>query len=89
MRVTPDQRVERTRQLRLCSHQADQAADEAFRSRLVEALRSDEPYVTVSAQLQRRYHLERCLADVDRRLTRRAVLIARLRSYCLPEARSA
>jgi hypothetical protein len=89
MRVILVQPVERTRQLRLCRHEADQAADEAFRSILLEALWSDEPYLTVSAQLQRRYHLERSLADVDRRLTRRAVLIARLRSYDLPEARSA
>jgi hypothetical protein len=81
--------VERTRQLRLRRHQADQAADEQFRSVLVEALRTDEPNLTVSAQLKRRYHLERSLADVERRLRRRAVLIARLTSYGLPEARSA
>jgi hypothetical protein len=84
------QPVERTLQLRLRRHEADQAADEAFRSLLVEELRSDElrdePNLTVSAQLHRRYHFERAFADVDRRLIRRAVLIARLRSY-VPEAR--
>jgi hypothetical protein len=89
MGVTPIQSVERTRQLRLRRHQADQAADEQFRSDVMEALRSRQPNLTVLAQLQRRYHLERSLADVDRRLIRRAVLIARLRSYDLPEGRSA
>ena len=88
-RMIPAQPVKRTRQLRLHRHQADQTADERLRSGLVEALRSDEPNLTVLAQLRRRYHLERSLADVDRRLRRRAVLIARLRSYDLPEARSA
>jgi hypothetical protein len=95
MRVIHVQPVERTPlQLRLRRYEADQAADEAFRSLLVEELRSDElrsdePNLTVSAQLQRRYHFERAFADVDRRLIRRAVLIARLRSYGVPEARSA
>jgi hypothetical protein len=89
MRVISVQRVERTRHCRLRRHQADQAADEQFREDLVEALRSDEPSLTVLAQLRRRYHLERSIDDVDRRLSRRAVLIARLRSYDLPEVRSA
>ena len=42
-----------------------------------------------AADEQFRYYLERSLADVNRQLSRRAVLIARLRSYDLPEVRSA
>lgn len=66
-----------------------QTADEQFRSTLVDTLNGDEPTLTVSAQTERRLRLERSLADVEARLTRRALLIARLQSSRRPLIASA
>ena len=73
-------RVERVHQRQLRRLAREQDADEQFRRHLVSSLRAEDGSLTVSAQLQRRSRLERSLDDVERRLARRARLIAHLES---------
>jgi hypothetical protein len=66
------------RQLRRLAREQD--ADEQFRRHLVRSLCAEDGRLTVYAQMQRRSRLERSLDDVERRLARRARLIAHLES---------
>jgi hypothetical protein len=81
--------VEHTRLLRLRSLLAAQAADQEKRTLLIESLAADAPNLTYAGQLQRRYEIERSLADVERQLIRRAGTIAGLRSFEEPAASEA